>query len=45
LSLVGTDSDSEEEETCGKFPTFSMPKSMADYEWEMGTYFVVNKNL
>jgi len=42
LSLVGTDCDcdSEEEDTCGKFATFSMPKSMADYEWEVGTYFV-----
>ena len=40
LSLVGIDSNSDEEDTCGKFPTFSMPKSMADYEWEVGTYFV-----
>jgi len=40
LSLVGIDSDNEEEDTCGKFPTFSIPKSMVDYEWEVGTYFV-----
>jgi len=40
LSLIGTDSNSDEEDTCGKFPTFSMPKSMTDYEWEVGTYFV-----
>jgi len=40
VSLVDSDCDSDEEDTCGKFPTFSMPKSMADYEWEVGTYFV-----
>ncbi|XP_027936155.1 uncharacterized protein LOC114191171 [Vigna unguiculata] len=40
VSLVGTDCDSDDEDTCGKFPTFFMPKSMADYEWEVGTYFI-----
>jgi len=34
------ESDSEDEDTCGKFATFSMPKSMTDYEWEVGIYFV-----
>ena len=32
VSNEGCDSDSIEEETCGKFPTFCMPKSMTEYE-------------
>jgi len=39
-SNEGTNCDNGEEDTCGKFPTFSMPKSMAEYEWEVGTYFI-----
>ena len=34
------DSDSEDDrQSYGHFPTFSMPKIMADYEWEVGTCF------
>ena len=40
ISNEGSDSDSGEKETCGKFPTFCMPKSMAEYEWDVRTYFV-----
>ncbi|XP_047156665.1 glutamic acid-rich protein-like [Vigna umbellata] len=27
------------------FPTFSMPKSLTDYKWEVGTYFTEKRNL
>jgi len=34
------DSDLEDDrQSYGNFPTFTMPKSMADYEWEVRTYF------
>jgi len=40
VSNEGSDSSSGDEDTCGSFPTFCMPKSMAEYEWQVGTYFV-----
>jgi len=40
VSNEDNDFDSGEEERCGKFPTFCMPKIMAEYEWEVGTYFI-----
>ena len=40
VSNEGSDSNSSDEDTCGNFPTFCMPKSMAEYEWQVGTYFV-----
>ena len=40
VSNKDNDFDNGEEETCRKFPTFCMPKIMAEYEWEVGTYFI-----
>jgi len=32
--------DGEEDiSTAGKFPPFQMPKNMADFFWDLGTYF------
>jgi len=33
------DETDDGEEGYGKFETFSMPKSMSEYKWEVGTYF------
>jgi len=33
------DDTDDSEEGYGKFDTFSMPKSMSEYKWEVGTYF------
>jgi len=43
--LTATDIDEEDndEESYGSFPTFSMPKSMDQYKWEVGTYFTEKK--
>ncbi|XP_014522674.1 uncharacterized protein LOC106779133 [Vigna radiata var. radiata] len=37
----GAESDGQDDEDEGyrKFVTFSMPKSMVDYKWDVGTYF------
>jgi len=51
--LSGPDSESETTEDeenndertgCGPFQTFVMPKSMADYKWEVGTAFLDNNH-
>ena len=51
--LNGPDSESEttrdeenndERTGCGPFQTFVMPKSMADYKWEVGTVFLYNNH-
>ena len=43
--FTATDSDEEDndKESYGSFPTFSMPKSMEQYKWEVGTYFTEKK--
>ena len=45
MILTTTDNDEEEndKESYGSFPTFSMPKSMDQYKWEVGTYFTEKK--
>jgi len=38
--------DGEEDiNTCGKFPSFQMPKNMADFFWDVGTYFTEKETL
>jgi len=34
-----------DKEGYGSFPTFSMPKSMDQYKWEVGTYFREKKEI
>ncbi|WVY89282.1 hypothetical protein V8G54_034796 [Vigna mungo] len=34
-----SDGQDDEEKGYGKFVTFSMPKTMIDYKWDVGTYF------
>ncbi|WVZ13156.1 hypothetical protein V8G54_017686 [Vigna mungo] len=34
-----SDEESEEEEGYGNYSTFTMPKVMVDYKWDVGTYF------
>ncbi|WVZ23789.1 hypothetical protein V8G54_002333 [Vigna mungo] len=34
-----SDEESEDEEGYGHFSTFTMPKKMVDFNWEVGTYF------
>ncbi|WVY94398.1 hypothetical protein V8G54_033486 [Vigna mungo] len=44
--VSGAESDAEDdEESYGKFVTFTMPKSMVDYKWDLGTYFAQNEDL
>ncbi|WVY96633.1 hypothetical protein V8G54_028784 [Vigna mungo] len=44
--VSGAESDTEDdEESYGKFVTFTMPKSMVDYKWDFGTYFAQNEDL
>ncbi|XP_017416615.1 centromere-binding protein 1-like [Vigna angularis] len=40
----GTDSEDNDDSIKINFPTFSMPKSLGDYKWEVGTYFAEKKN-
>ncbi|XP_017416706.1 uncharacterized protein LOC108327523 [Vigna angularis] len=40
-----SDEDSENEEGYGHFSTFTMPKKMIDFNWEMGTYFVDKQDI
>ncbi|WVZ01023.1 hypothetical protein V8G54_027092 [Vigna mungo] len=40
-----SDGKEDEEESYGKFVTFSMPKSMVDYKWDLGTYFAEKQDL
>ncbi|XP_052726012.1 uncharacterized protein LOC128194441 [Vigna angularis] len=35
----GSDSEDNHVRTKIRFPTFSMPKTLVDYKWEVGTYF------
>ncbi|WVZ02638.1 hypothetical protein V8G54_023444 [Vigna mungo] len=35
----------DDEESYGKFVTFTMPKSMVDYKWDLGTYFAQKQDL
>ncbi|WVZ22279.1 hypothetical protein V8G54_000823 [Vigna mungo] len=37
--------EDDEEESYGKFVTFSMPKTMVDYKWELGTYFADKQDI
>jgi len=39
---VGDEENNDERTRCGPFQTFVMPKSMADYKWEVGTVFLDN---
>ncbi|XP_017428799.1 uncharacterized protein LOC108336863 [Vigna angularis] len=45
VSGVESDGEDDEEESYGKFVTFTMPKSMADYKWDLGTYFAKKQDL
>ncbi|XP_022640476.1 uncharacterized protein LOC111242260 [Vigna radiata var. radiata] len=38
-SGMESDCEDDEKEGYGKFVTFSMPKTMVDYKWAVGTYF------
>jgi len=41
LSGAESDCESEDDDNSGDvFGMFVMPKSMADYKWEVGTYFL-----
>ncbi|WVZ06178.1 hypothetical protein V8G54_019524 [Vigna mungo] len=39
----GPDSEDDDDSTKIRFPTFSMPKSLEAYKWEVGTYFAKKK--
>ena len=41
---VGDEENNDERTGCGPFQTFVMPKSMADYKWEVGTVFLVHRD-
>ncbi|WVZ16927.1 hypothetical protein V8G54_009909 [Vigna mungo] len=45
--LSGGESDGEDydQESYGKFVTFSMPKTMVDYKWDLGTYFANKQDI
>ncbi|WVZ26072.1 hypothetical protein V8G54_004616 [Vigna mungo] len=44
--VSGAESDAEDdEESYGKFVTLTMPKSMVDYKWDLGTYFTQKEDL
>ncbi|KOM38173.1 hypothetical protein LR48_Vigan03g155500 [Vigna angularis] len=36
-----SDGEDDEEESYGKFVTFTMPKTMVDYKWDLGTYIFI----
>ncbi|XP_017412869.1 uncharacterized protein LOC108324433 [Vigna angularis] len=38
--ISGSDSEDNDGSTKIRFPTFSMPKTLVGYKWEVGTYFV-----
>jgi len=45
-SETAVDKENNDERTgCGPFQTFVMPKSMADYKWEVGIVFLDNNHL
>ncbi|WVZ06293.1 hypothetical protein V8G54_019639 [Vigna mungo] len=39
LSGGESDEEDDDQESYGKFVTFSMPKTMVDYKWDLDTYF------
>jgi len=39
LGSVCDNDSKDDKQSYGHFPTFAMPKSMVDYEWDVGTYF------
>jgi len=41
---VGDEENNDERTGCGPFQTFVMPKSMADYKWEVGIVFLDNNH-
>ncbi|WVY95142.1 hypothetical protein V8G54_034230, partial [Vigna mungo] len=41
--ISGPDSEDNDGSTKIRFPTFSMPKSLEAYKWEVGTYFAEKK--
>ncbi|WVZ00382.1 hypothetical protein V8G54_026451 [Vigna mungo] len=44
--VSGAKSDVEDdEESYGKFVTFTKPKSLVDYKWDLGTYFAKKEDL
>ncbi|WVZ08284.1 hypothetical protein V8G54_021630 [Vigna mungo] len=45
LSGGESDGEDDEEESYGKFVTFSMPKTMVDYKWDLGTYFANKQDI
>ena len=40
FTTIDSDEEDNDKESYGSFPTFSMPKSMDQYKWEVGTYFI-----
>ncbi|XP_022632657.1 uncharacterized protein LOC111240901 [Vigna radiata var. radiata] len=45
LSGGKSDGEDDKEESYGKFVTFSMPKTMVDYKWDLGTYFANKQDI
>ncbi|XP_052729225.1 uncharacterized protein LOC128195478 [Vigna angularis] len=45
VSGAESDGEDDEEESYGKFVTFTMPKSMVDYKWDLDTYFAQKQDL
>ncbi|KOM56823.1 hypothetical protein LR48_Vigan10g271500 [Vigna angularis] len=40
-----SDGEDDEEESYGKFVTFTMPKTMVDYKWDLDTYFANKQDI
>ncbi|WVY90028.1 hypothetical protein V8G54_035542 [Vigna mungo] len=40
-----SDGEDDDQESYGKFVTFSMPKTMVDYKWDLGTYFANKQDI
>ncbi|WVY95230.1 hypothetical protein V8G54_034318 [Vigna mungo] len=45
LSGGESDGEDDDQESYGKFVTFSMPKTMVDYKWDLGTYFANKQDI
>ncbi|WVZ22721.1 hypothetical protein V8G54_001265 [Vigna mungo] len=45
LSGGESNGEDDDQESYGKFVTFSMPKTMVDYKWDLGTYFANKQDI
>ncbi|WVZ20781.1 hypothetical protein V8G54_008103 [Vigna mungo] len=43
--LLSDGEDDDDQGSYGKFVTFSMPKTMVDYKWDLGTYFANKQHI